>query len=194
MKQIKIKRKRGIDLLWITRFIKSYGVMVGVLLVICLCTRGVLFTSNHFLFFSICAIPLSMLLLYCIEKLGSGLGNTLCGWSSRKAMLRETFAADLQKARYSKGQGHFDEALRLVNVVLKRDPNFPEALYLKAKILLDGFGNNAAAQRYLKKVMQVVPNDETLHRWASNYYDELTVVEKRWQTHLPPNQKQTRFL
>jgi hypothetical protein len=34
------------------------------------------------------------------------------------------------------------------------------------------------AKEYLKKVMQVVPKDETLHRWASSYYDEVTGMEK----------------
>jgi transposase-like protein len=58
---------------------------------------------------------------------------------------------------------------------------------IKAQILWDGFQNSAAARRYLKKVMKVVSNkDETLHRWASTYYDELTGKERRRQTHLSP--------
>jgi tetratricopeptide (TPR) repeat protein len=101
----------------------------------------------------------------------------------------EKFYTLSDQARYHKMQNEFDQALGTVNAVLEQDPEFPDALFLKAQILGDGFGNSAAAKRYLKKVMKAVPNkDETIHRWASTYYDELTGMERGKQTHFSPNE------
>ena len=80
-----------------------------------------------------------------------------------------------------KMQKEFDRALWTVNAILDQDPDFPDALFLKGQILKNGFGNSAAAQGYFKRVMTVVPNKtDTLYRWASNCYDELTAMDKRY--------------
>ena len=66
------------------------------------------------------------------------------------------------------------------STLASRDPDFPDALFVKAQILSDGFEDSAAARQYFTKVMEVVPNeDETLHRWGLAYCDELTRMEKR---------------
>ena len=109
--------------------------------------------------------------------LGSGLGGVLSGWSSRRLTTRESLAADLEKARYSKRGGRFKEALTIINGALEKDPDFPDALYLKARILWEGFGNREEAQGCLKKVTEAVPKEETLHRWALNYYNEITKMD-----------------
>lgn len=177
--EIIVKIKSEIAQPWFVRFLMIFGVMVGALMTICVFTRG-RFTPKHVLVFSIVgAMPLSMLLVYVRERLGSGLGGILSGWSSRRATLRETLAADLDKARYSKRQGRFEEALSIINGVLDKDPDFPDALFLKAEILWKSFRRGAAAKGCLRKVMQLVPKDETLHRWASSYYDEVIETEKR---------------
>ena len=69
--------------------------------------------------------------------------------------------------------GHFDDALHLVNELLHQDPDFPDALFLKAHIMWEGFRNGEASKGILKRIKQLVPEDEPLHRWASNYYDEV---------------------
>ena len=48
-----------------------------------------------------------------------------------------------------------------------------EALYLKAQILWEGFGNYEQTMNYLDKVLQLVDEQEGLYRWASTYYDEV---------------------
>ncbi|MEE8299909.1 MAG: tetratricopeptide repeat protein [Desulfatiglandales bacterium] len=174
----------------IIRFIMWYCIMLGALMTIGVFTIGFrIFTLKVFLPLAIIPIPLCILSDYVVEKLGSGFGGVLSGWSSRRATLRETFAADLAKARYSKRQGRFKEALSIIENVLDRDPEFPDALYLKARILWEGFNNREGAAECLKKVMKRVPSDETLHRWASNYYDEVTGSEERRQTHSPPKRE-----
>jgi len=178
MNRFKIKRKREIDQVIIVRFLMFYVIILGALLALRIWNRGVLFTFKDVMIFSLWAMPLCALMVYVVEKFGSGLGRFLSGWSSRRLTTRETLAADLDKARYNKREGRFQEALTIINGVLDKDPNFPDALFLKAQILWKGFGNAGVAKECLKKVMQLVPKDETLHRWASSYYDEVTGMEK----------------
>lgn len=137
-----------------------------------------IFTLKVFLPLAIIPLPLCILADYVVERLGSGAGGFLSGWSSRRATLRESLTADLQKARYSKREGRFEEALAIINSVLEKDPQFPDALFLKARILWEGFDNREGAQGCLKKVVQVAPKNETLHRWAINYYNEITKTEE----------------
>ena len=178
MNQIRIKPKREINSTIVVRFVMFFGIILGAMLTISIWTGGSLFTLKHVLFLSLFAIPFSILLVYSIEKIGSWLGGNLSGWSSRKVMFRETLASDLQKAKYSKREGRFEEALNLIDEVLDKDPNFPDALYLKSHILWQGFENATAARGCLKKVLKMVPPEEPLHRWASSYYDEIIRSEK----------------
>lgn len=184
MNQVIIKIKEGIAEPRIVRFLMIFGVMEGALMLLCGWTGGALFTFTHALLFSLIGvIPLSILCFYAIEKAGSGIGGMLSGWSTRPVDPRQTLAADLEKARYSKRKGRFQEALRIINGVLDKAPDFPDALYLKARILWEGFGNREGAAGCLRKVIGLVHNHETLHRWASHYLDEVTGTDKRRHTH-----------
>jgi tetratricopeptide (TPR) repeat protein len=150
------------------RFFMILGVLNGALL-----TIGIWTGVFSFLLF-ILTVPLSVLCLLTIERAGSLLGNILAGWTPGTAGRYDRYAADLARARHSKRSGHFDEALLIVNEVIHRAPEFPDALYLKAHILWDGFGNAEAAKSCLKKVKALVPKGEPLHRWALNYDAEVT--------------------
>ena len=72
----------------------------------------------------------------------------------------------------------FEEALKLIDEVLDKAPNFPDALYLKSHILWQGFENATDARGCLKKVLKMVPPEESLHQWASSYYNEIIRCEK----------------
>ena len=178
MNHFKIKRKRQRERVTIVRFVMFYLIILGVLLTIVIWNHGKLFTFKDAMVISLCAIPLCVVMVYVVERFGSGLGSFLSGWSSRRPNIRETLAAEIAKAKYSKREGRFQEALTIIDGVLKKDPNFPDALFLKAQILWKGLGNKGVAKKYLKKVMQLVPKEKTLHRWASSYYDEITGMEK----------------
>ena len=180
MNQVIVKIREGIAQPRFVRFLMIFGVMEGALLVISLWSGGAVFALKHVLVFSIAGvIPLSILCVYSVEKIGSGVGGMLSGWSTRPVDPHQTLAADLEKARYSKRAGRFQEALRIINGILDKEPDFPDALYLKARILWEGFGNGEGAQGCLKKVMGLVQNQETLYRWASSYYDEVSGLDKK---------------
>lgn len=177
MGQIKIRRKRERDQARIIRFLMWYGVLLGALVTIAGWSGFPVFTLKLFLPIAIIPLPLCILFDYVVERLGSGFGGVLSGWTSRRLTTRESLAADLEKARYSKREGRFEEALTIVNRALDKEPDFPDALFLKARILWEGFGNREGARGCLKKVMEAVPKNETLHRWALNHYKEITKMD-----------------
>jgi hypothetical protein len=115
-------------------------------------------------------IPASVL----VEKLGGSLGSFLSfRWGRTTISPRQRLAGKLDKSRYLKTQGAFTRALEIVNDVLGEDPDFPDALFLKAQILREGFDNLGAAKGCLKKIMELTGPEETIHRWARNYYQEV---------------------
>ena len=149
-----------------------YAVCVGALFGIAR-FAGIGIFDVRIILLMILAIPLCILADYVVERLGSVLGGFLSGWSSQVATLRETLAADMQRARYSRREGRYEEALAIINGVLEKDPKYPDAHFLKARILWEGFGNREGARGCLEMVLQLVPEGETLHQWAHNYYDEI---------------------
>lgn len=123
-------------------------------------------------------VPLVLLLDYVIEKSSSVLGTCFAGWSSREVRPAETFEADLARARHSKSKGAHEEALNIVDEVLEKAPDSAEGLFLKAQIQWEGFGNAKEAARDLEKVMKIIPEGDTLHRWASKYYQEIDATKE----------------
>ena len=119
------------------------------------------------------------LVLFLSNETGTASSSLIFGRDSANWTLHEQLSADLEKARHSKRQEEYDSALTTVQGVLTKAPEFPEALYLKAQVLWEGFGNSGDAKRCLKKVLWLVPYDETLHRWASSYYYEVVEMEKK---------------
>ncbi len=160
----------------ILRSIYYYAMMIGALLVIYLFTQ---FCSASYLFILfIACIPFAILASLFVEKAGSSFGSFLSGSFKNFRHQNDEFMADLEKARHSKANGRYEEALEIIEGVITSVPEWPDALYLKAQIQWEGFGNAAEAKQCLKKVMRLVGYDETLHRWASSYFDLVVKAEK----------------
>jgi len=160
-------------LTFILNVIRFFLCILGALFVITMSTGGELFTFKHLWLYSLSSIPFCFLLAYCLERFGSVLGNLFSGWSSRRVSPRETLSADLEKAKSCKRNGEFEEAIEIIDQVLEKDPDFPDALYLKAQILWEGFEKRQEASECLLSVMRLVPQENTLHRWASNFLKEI---------------------
>jgi tetratricopeptide (TPR) repeat protein len=178
MNEIKIKQNKEIDRPILIRAIGFYLICVGALLVICIFTGGQLLTYKYFIIFSLGEILLSLLFACTIEKLGSVLGGISSGWTSKKISVREQLSADLEKARHSKRSNRFEEALNIINGVLNKDGNSPDALYLKAQILWEGFGKSVESKNLFRRVMKLISSEDPLHRWASDYIDKITASDK----------------
>jgi len=175
MNKFKITPKKEIKSIFILRglycFLWSLAVLFTIYFITSAISGGQHFTLKHVFIFLLCSIPFSIIYAFAVEKLGSRLGGT--GRSNRKVTPRELHSADLAKARFSKAKGQFKEALNIINEVVEKDPEFPDALLLKAQILWEGFENRELALKYLNKVIELVQEDDLIRRWAVNYYHEI---------------------
>jgi len=178
MSEIMIKHDKEFDKTIIIRAIGFYLICVGALLVICIFTNAQLINYRHLIIFSLCAIPLTILYIWVMERLGDLLGGSLSGWSSKKINPREQLSADLGKARYSKLNNRFDEALNIINGILDIDKDLPDALYLKGQILWEGFGRSVESKNCFRRVMLMVSAGEPLYRWSSDYIDKIVEKDK----------------
>lgn len=130
-------------------------------------------------------IALSALLSYArffkrIERFIDLGVDKLYGGRRELRSLREESLVKLNRVRHFKMQRRYDRALSAVNEVLEADPDYPDAIYLKATIMWEGFENAGAAKTYLVKVMKMVEDhEESLHRWSHHLFMELNEKEKR---------------
>jgi hypothetical protein len=86
----------------------------------------------------------------------------------------DLLAGELIKARLLKASYRFSEALTAVNGTLRKLPDHPEALFLKAQILWEGFGRHAEASACLKKVVRMkAMENETFRYWSQNLLKEI---------------------
>jgi tetratricopeptide (TPR) repeat protein len=122
------------------------------------------------------SIVISIFALFIIEILGNTSGRFY--WPSKKVNSREQLSADLAKAKFSKGNGRFKDALSIINEVLDKDPDFPDALYLNGQILWEGFENSVESKKLFRRVLQLLSTEEELYRWSSYYIDKIPVHDK----------------
>ena len=108
-------------------------------------------------------------------RMGDGAVNRLFGLGRRTIGTRERMAGDLNVVRYHKLSNRYEDALLKIEEVLVKDPDFAEALFLKAQILWEGFEDRQAAKECLLKIIKVEPDRKAVfHRWAINFYRELS--------------------
>jgi hypothetical protein len=117
---------------------------------------------------------MAVIAMFIIKKTGGFIPRIFFGGRKAAWSVKDQLAGDLERIRFSKRQGRFHEAHVLVNGFLKHLPHDPEALFLKAQILHEGFGNCESAKKCLEIIIKEVPASETLHRWASSYYEGIT--------------------
>jgi tetratricopeptide (TPR) repeat protein len=122
------------------------------------------------------SIIVSVFALFIIEILGNVSGSFY--WPSKKVNHRQELSAYLAKAKFSKGNGRFKDALSIINEVLDKDPDFPDALYLKGQILWEGFENSVESKKLFSRVMQLLSTEEELYYWSSYYIDKISVHDK----------------
>jgi len=131
----------------------------------------------------LCALPGSIAAAFAVGllsgRLGAGSVNVLYGIGRVDRTIRDQLIGTLNQARFHKMSKRHDLALACINEVLAVDPDFPEALFVKAQILWEGFQNAAAAKQCLYHLMKVEPDrDATFHRWALLLYTEIAGYER----------------
>ena len=112
-------------------------------------------------------------------RIGWSVAKALSGWGGRPKSRYEILASEMDLVRHSKVKGEYDVALKTVNRVLVEAPDLAEALLLKAQILWEGYRNHNAAIGYLRRILQVVPDEaRPVHQWASSLHAELSEIEE----------------
>jgi hypothetical protein len=108
----------------------------------------------------------------------AGDSANLFGGRKSAFSLREQLCVDLDRAKYFRKNKKYKEAHEVVGIILGKSPDMPEALLLNAQIVWEGFGNREAAKGYLKRVLEVVPDEkESLHVWALSLNEKLTMPD-----------------
>jgi len=120
----------------------------------------------------------SLLTLLITDTFGGGAAFLFRG---RKANwnLREQLEGDINQVRHYKMNRHFDQALVKVEEILTRVPEDPEALYLKASILWEGFDDPIEAKRYLDRVEKTTEKTDPYHIWATSLHAAIVQEEKK---------------
>jgi hypothetical protein len=112
-------------------------------------------------FFATCFVLLFFRFLFKVMDYATGHIST--------TSLRDRLSAEIDRIKYLKQNTKYDEALRIVESVLEKEPDFPEVLYLKGQILWEGFGLEFEAKEVLLKVMMSVSREDPIYHWALNY-------------------------
>lgn len=107
------------------------------------------------------------------ESAGDFAGSFIFLGSRPSWSLREKLSADVQRVRYSLGNRRYGEALGIADQVLKKDPSNPEALYLKARALWEGFESPAPARECLRRLIAETPPDDPHRKWAAQLYQNI---------------------
>ena len=117
------------------------------------------------------AAAASVVISICTElfsdMLGSSSVNMLFGFGRRTSTLRERLAGDLNQARFHKMKQNYDSAIAKLEKILALDPDFPEALFVKAQVLWEGYRDYSAARECLIRITKIEPDKKAvLNRWA----------------------------
>ena len=106
--------------------------------------------------------------------LGRSAGMLYSG-AGPKWTLREQLEGDLSQARISRAEKNYEQALITLEAILARDPDFPDALLLKAQVLWEGFADDSEARKCVMQVLHVEPDKASpVYRWAGELYKEIT--------------------
>ena len=125
------------------------------------------------------ALPIYLILILVVTIIITPILNLINGSRRPNWTPRELMAGTIDQIQFLKRQKRFDQALALVNNLLQNDPTFPEALYLKAEILLHGFDNIYLVRQCLYKVLEnTKPECDQPYHWAQRLLRQLNDTEK----------------
>ncbi len=131
-------------------------------------------------------IPLAFVISSITGKAGASLGRLFYGGRKPTWTMQEKFQGDVDQVMFLKRQKQFPQALQKVNEILNQEPEFAEALFLKAQILWEGYESANGARRYLDMAKDFVSPEEHLYRWIFGYQERIN-DEVKAQAYLAEN-------
>ncbi len=127
-----------------------------------------------YLIAAVISVPLALLVESVTDKISHGWGKLFYGGRKPRWTKQEQLQGDIRQVMFLKRQKQFPQALKKVNEILKKEPKFAEALFLKAQILWEGYETANGARRYLNIAKGFAPPKEYLYRWICSYYDGIS--------------------
>lgn len=100
--------------------------------------------------------------------------GSLFGARKPRPDIHKNFRGRLNEARNLKSTGEYYKATILINRCLEADPNWPEALLLKAQVLWEGFNNPDEAGKHLKRVVQLTSKNDWFQKEALELQKKMT--------------------
>jgi len=181
-KPFKLKPLKDKDTVALSLFLKSLSWALP-----SLCLLGLIYgfkrggSKGAVIGFFLCAflsVGASLLTLFISDKFGDLAGFLYKGpkanWS-----IKERLEGSLNQVRYHKMNQRFPRALLKIEEVLAKDPNFSDALLLKAQILWEGFDEAIEAKRCLETIIKTTPKTDNHYQWASTFYADIVKEEKK---------------
>ena len=101
--------------------------------------------------------------------------------------IQSQFGGDLKRGWRLKSEKRFSEALKIVNSLLGKDPDWAEALLLKAHLLEEAYGNKEASKAVLQKILQMKQDRIKSTYDAAVYFFEELSSSAETKKELPPD-------
>jgi len=134
----------------------------------------------------IAGLVISAVVMFLLDAAGGAASSLISGRREAVWTTREQVQGFLSQARFNKDNGDYTIAFNYVNKVLDKDPDYPEALMLKAQILWEGFSRADAAIRFLDKILSLDQCDKMLLNQARLLHSDLSILENPSAGITPP--------
>ena len=108
----------------------------------------------------------AILLYRAVNKIISKWLGSELGRRTTSRTLRKELKHNINRAIYLKRIGDYQGALKTVNLIIMIDPNFSEALLLKAQVLWEGFENHRAASPIIGQILMTTSKEDAIHQQA----------------------------
>ena len=125
----------------------------------------------------IAGLVISTIVMFFMDAVSGTASGLLTGRREAVWTIREQVQGALSQARFNKENRDYEAALSFVNTVLEKDPDFTEALFLKAQILWEGFGQSHAAIQFLEKVLALEDENKMVQNHALMLHNDLNTLE-----------------
>ena len=145
--------------------------------------------TGLFLALVLCSL-ISLFTVFVSEGLG-GVAGGLYGGRKPNWSIQERYSADLSCARVQKMNKKYDESLLIIDKVLFEQPDFNEALFLRAQILAEGFDDIYDAKKCLIRIFQTEPKRSQLFQWSEYLYRNMAGKVEVGEAHRVINQSIT---
>jgi uncharacterized membrane protein len=126
---------------------------------------------------AITGLVISTIVMFLMDAVSGGASSLLSGRREAVWTIREQVQGFLSQARFNKENRDYPAALSFVNKVLEKDPDFADALFLKAQILWEGFGQAHAAIQFLEKVLSLDAENGMVQNHALLLHNDLNTID-----------------